>query len=83
MKHRTSMLSAAIAVCLGVSAQAQAQDAATTDTAPAEASELDRVVVTGIRASLQQALDTKRNSDAIVDVITAEDVGKFPSTNVA
>src|SRR5690606_21988093 len=40
-------------------------------------------VVTGIRASLQQALDTKRNSDAIVDVITAEDVGKFPSTNVA
>ncbi|WP_298577489.1 TonB-dependent receptor [uncultured Luteimonas sp.] len=83
MKYRTSMLSAAIAVCLGVSAQARAQDATTTDTAPAEASELDRVVVTGIRASLQQALDTKRNSDAIVDVITAEDVGKFPSTNVA
>src|SRR5690606_31692966 len=83
MKYRTSMLSAAIAVCLGVSAQARAQDATTTDTAPAEASELDRVGVTGIRASLQQALDTKRNSDAIVDVITAEDVGKIPSTNVA
>src|SRR5690606_20561824 len=84
MKHRTSMLSAAIAVCLGVAAQAQAQDAAAvTETASDEATSLDRVVVTGIRASLQQALDTKRNSDAIIDVITAEDVGKFPSTNVA
>ncbi|MGY1410651.1 TonB-dependent receptor [Luteimonas sp. A611] len=82
MKHRTSMLSAAIAVCLGVAAQAQAQDAAAGTTSD-EATSLDRVVVTGIRASLQQALDTKRNSDAIIDVITAEDVGKFPSTNVA
>lgn len=85
MKHRTSLLSAAIAVCLGVAAQAQAQDAAQdSDTPTATTSnELDRVVVTGIRASLQQALDTKRNADAIIDVVTAEDVGKFPSTNVA
>jgi len=87
MKHRKTMLSAAIAVCLGVAAQANAQEAAAQDndapSADASATELDRVVVTGIRASLQQALDAKRNSDAIVDVITAEDVGKFPSTNVA
>ncbi|WP_245622641.1 TonB-dependent receptor [Pseudoxanthomonas dokdonensis] len=48
-----------------------------------EATDLDRVVVVGIRGSLQQALDTKRNADAIVDVVTAEDVGKFPATNVA
>src|SRR5690606_2777662 len=59
-----------------------AQEAAG-EAAADEATELDRVVVTGIRASLQQALDTKRNSDAIIDVVTAEDVGKFPSTNVA
>ena len=45
--------------------------------------DLDTVVVTGIRASLRQALDTKRDADAIVDVVTAEDVGKFPATNVA
>lgn len=85
MKHRTSLLSAAIAVCLGVAAQAQAQDAAQDSDAPTAttSNELDRVVVTGIRASLQQALDTKRNADAIIDVVTAEDVGKFPSTNVA
>lgn len=88
MKYRKSMLSAAITVCLGVSAHAHAQDAAAQADEPGEsteesATELDRVVVTGIRASLQQALDSKRNSDAIVDVITAEDVGKFPATNVA
>ncbi len=45
--------------------------------------EVDEVVVTGIRASLQQSIETKKNSDSIVEVITAEDVGKFPDKNVA
>lgn len=75
MRYRKSVLSAAIVTCLSFSAHAQ--------DAGQEATELDRVVVTGIRASLQQSLETKRNADAIVDVITAEDVGKFPATNVA
>ncbi|MEG1679222.1 MAG: TonB-dependent receptor plug domain-containing protein, partial [Stenotrophomonas sp.] len=77
MKHRKSPLTAAIVSCLAISFAASAQEA------QPDATELDRVVVTGIRASLQQALETKRNADAIVDVITAEDVGKFPATNVA
>ena len=41
------------------------------------------VTVTGIRASLQASMNTKRNADAIVDAITAEDIGKFPASNVA
>ncbi|ESQ92679.1 hypothetical protein ABENE_07615 [Asticcacaulis benevestitus DSM 16100 = ATCC BAA-896] len=41
------------------------------------------VVVTGIRHSLQNSIKAKKTTDAIVDVITAEDVGKFPDTNVA
>jgi iron complex outermembrane receptor protein len=77
LNHRKSPLTAAIVSCLALSFSAVAQDA------PDDATELDRVVVTGIRASLQQSLETKRNADAIVDVITAEDVGKFPATNVA
>lgn len=44
---------------------------------------LEEVVVTGIRASLQDALSTKRDANAIVDAISAEDVGKFPDKNVA
>lgn len=44
---------------------------------------VEEVVVTGIRNSLRQALDVKRNSIAVVDAITAEDIGKFPDQNVA
>ena len=49
----------------------------------AQDSQVDEFVVTGIRASLQQSLETKRAADNIVDSVTAEDVGKFPNTNVA
>lgn len=43
----------------------------------------DEIVVTGLRAGLNRAIDTKRNSDIIVDSIASEDLGKFPDTNVA
>ncbi|HEV7914472.1 MAG TPA: TonB-dependent receptor plug domain-containing protein, partial [Albitalea sp.] len=53
--------------------------------APAAATpaQLETVIVTGIRGSLQQSINQKRNSDGIVEVITAEDVGKMPDKNVA
>lgn len=41
------------------------------------------IVVTGIRASLQAAQEIKRQSDFLVDAVSAEDIGKFPSRNVA
>jgi len=44
---------------------------------------IEEVIVTGIRGSLQRAIDVKRNSDAIVDAIATEDLGKFPDSNVA
>jgi iron complex outermembrane receptor protein len=44
---------------------------------------LEQVVVTGIRASLQQALTRKRNSDTLSEVVSAEDIGKMPDKNVA
>ena len=43
----------------------------------------DEIIVTGVRASLEQSLDFERASTTIVDVVTAEDVGKFPDNNVA
>jgi len=43
----------------------------------------DEVIATGIRASLERGLDVKRNADSIVDAISAEELGKFPDTNVA
>ncbi len=61
--------------------QAVAQQAAPP---PADGvAESEDVIVVGIRRSLQQAADIKRNAPQIEDVITAEDVGKLPDANVA
>jgi iron complex outermembrane receptor protein len=43
----------------------------------------DEVVVTGIRGSLQHAAEVKRDASQVIDVITAEDVGRLPDANVA
>ena len=43
----------------------------------------DVIIVTGIRGSLSRAMDVKRNADGVVDAISAEDIGKFPDTNLA
>lgn len=50
---------------------------------PAASQQLETVTVTGIRASLESALNAKRQEKGIVDVIKAEDMGKFPDTNLA
>ena len=44
---------------------------------------IDEIIVTGIRASLQDAINKKRNAEDIRDVINAEDIGKLPDQNVA
>src|SRR4029077_4556549 len=49
----------------------------------AAAEKLDEVVVTGIRGSLQASMETKRDATGVVDAISAEDIGKFPDTNLA
>ena len=59
-----------------------AQPAFAQDAAVAEEAEGD-IVVTGIRASLKQAQDIKRDAQGVVDAISAEDIGKFPDTNLA
>lgn len=51
--------------------------------ARADAQALEKVVVTGIRASTEASLATKRDASANVEVITAEDVGKMPDKNLA
>jgi iron complex outermembrane receptor protein len=60
----------------------QAQQASGDQTASNQG-EMQEVVVTGIRASLQQSLEIKREAVTVQDVITAEDIGKMPDKNVA
>lgn len=50
---------------------------------PALAPRGDEIVVTGIRASLRQSRDIKRDALGVVDAISAEEIGKFPDTNLA
>ncbi|KRG67011.1 TonB-dependent receptor [Pseudoxanthomonas dokdonensis] len=82
MNHRKSALTVAIMTGLAFSVQLHAQEASTSTTST-EATDLDTVVVTGIRGSVEKSLDTKRNADARLEVVTAEDVGKLPAHNVA
>src|SRR6059036_2106286 len=69
-----------------IPAQAQQADPKPDGTqAPAEAkpATIEPVVVTGIRASKQRSIAAKRDADGIVDVISAEDIGKLPDKNIA
>lgn len=48
-----------------------------------ENTELEEVVVTGIRGSLTSSMELKRDAQGVMDGIVAEDIGKFPDTNLA
>ena len=75
MKVKQTPISQAVLIALlGATGAAMAQQA------PAS---LETVVVTGIRASQEKSLSVKRNADAHIDVISAEDIGKMPDKNVA
>jgi TonB-dependent receptor len=44
---------------------------------------MEEVVITGVRRSLTESMNVKRDSEGVVDAIIAEDIGKFPDTNLA
>jgi iron complex outermembrane receptor protein len=81
MKYRKSALSVAIVAC--ISFGAHAQDAGPEPSSDDQATQLDTVTVTGYRVSLEKSQAVKRTANAIVDAISAEDIGKFPDTNAA
>ena len=47
------------------------------------ATNLQTVTVTGVRNSLEQSMNIKRYAIGVVDAVSAEDIGKFPDTNIA
>ncbi|MEO8102674.1 MAG: TonB-dependent receptor [Betaproteobacteria bacterium] len=81
-KHQKSVLSPIALALLAITSQASAQQASD-PSKPTPANTLDTIVVTGFRASLESALNKKREDNGIVDVIKAEDIAKFPDTNLA
>ncbi|WP_077033977.1 TonB-dependent receptor [Pelomonas sp. KK5] len=76
MNFRPTPLAAAVAsLCLLHLAPARAADDA--------GKMLETVTVTGIRASIEKSMATKRNADTNIEAVSAEDVGKMPDKNIA
>ncbi len=85
--HKAILAGTASGLALAIAIPAQAQQVpATAAAAPAagqDQSAPDDIIVNGIRGSIQRSLEAKRNNDMISEVISAEDIGKFPDKNVA
>ena len=47
------------------------------------ASGSETVTITGIRRGIESAINAKKNSDSIVESISAEDIGKLPDSSIA
>ncbi|WP_041523918.1 TonB-dependent receptor [Gilvimarinus agarilyticus] len=74
-KFKRKLLVSSIASCLFASSYALAQDG--------EDAMIEEVVVTGVYASQQNAVNTKRDAAAVVDAISAEDIGKLPDVTIS
>ena len=74
---KATPVAAAVAALLCGHGLAQAQTAA-----PAGAA-AEVITITGIRRGIESAISTKKNSDSIVESISAEDIGKLPDSSIA
>jgi iron complex outermembrane recepter protein len=70
---RATPVAAAVAGLLSSSVYAQTAPAAPTET----------ITVTGIRRGIESAISVKKNSDSIVEAVSAEDIGKLPDSSIA
>jgi TonB-dependent receptor len=73
-RHRPIAIACHLTAALFATTAARAQDTKQS---------LETVVVTGIRSSLESSTNLKRQATGLVDGIVAEDIGKFPDTNLA
>ena len=79
MTHKNlykSKIATSLSLILGTSLMFPVQAQETTD-------DVEVIQVSGIRGSVQESMGIKRGSAGVVDAISAEDIGKFPDTNLA
>ncbi len=74
------MLGASVLALSALPSVAFAQEQPAVEQASDEGEE---IIVSGIRASLRDSMEIKRQAQGVVDAISAEDIGKFPDTNLA
>src|ERR1700754_2212329 len=74
---KLSLTVSALALALAAPGVALAQDP------QEEPTEVDEIIVTGIRAGLADSISIKRNETSIVEAVSAEDIGKLPDVSIA
>ena len=80
--RRARLLSGAALGVVGLLAMAGAAQAQSQD--PQEdTTEIGEIIVTGIRGSIESSIAEKRQNSSIVEVVTAEDIGKLPDVSIA
>ncbi|OGN49353.1 MAG: TonB-dependent receptor [Caulobacterales bacterium RIFOXYB1_FULL_67_16] len=80
--NRKTIAAASVSIAaILAAAPVWAQEAPTDSSEPA--AQVDEVVVTGIRASLRDAIGVKRRSDLVVEAISSEDIGQLPNVTIA
>jgi TonB-dependent receptor len=77
--YKKSRIATSLSLILGVSSVAPVY---AEDVTSAER-EIEVIQVTGMRSSIKESTRLKRDASGVVDAISAEDIGKFPDTNLA
>jgi iron complex outermembrane receptor protein len=72
-----------LALATGQPMFAAAEEAAASEAKNAKDEQVEKIQVTGIRSSIKESLFIKQNATSVVDVVVAEDIGKFPDENLA
>src|SRR6202047_4514020 len=80
---RSTLVGTAVAMALFGRNGAAGRDPPAADAPDSSANSVEEVVVHGYRASVRESLEAKREATGVEEVITAEDVGKFPDKNLA
>lgn len=86
---RARLAAGASSVAVGLAAMLSVGAAHAQDSGAAKAEtdegavQMDAIIVTGFRASLQSAITQKRNAAVISEAFSAEDIGKLPDTSIA
>eukprot|EP01104_Vermistella_antarctica_P020637 TRINITY_DN8913_c0_g1_i1.p1 TRINITY_DN8913_c0_g1~~TRINITY_DN8913_c0_g1_i1.p1 ORF type:complete len:551 (-),score=-125.05 TRINITY_DN8913_c0_g1_i1:375-2027(-) len=77
--YKKSRIATSLSLVLGVSSVAPIYAEEVTSAK----SEVEVIQVTGMRSSIKESTRLKRDASGVVDAISAEDIGKFPDTNLA
>jgi len=83
--HKRNALSLGLAIALSplLAAAQSTTSTSTTGQTGTAATELDTVQVTGIRRGIENAIAVKQDATSVVEVISAEDIGKLPDVSIA